>query len=138
MSEVTAQYLFNVVVISLFVNMGIALYGIFARPSMIKKLISLTILADTANVFAILVGYRRWVERVSPPVIMEFPVTEEVIEEFKALAVDPLPQALVLTAIVIGLAVTLFLAFLVLQLYRLYGTTDVRVIAKMRFRRWKA
>ena len=48
------------------------------------------------------------------------------------MSVDPLPQALVLTAIVIGLAVTLFLVFLTLQAYRLYKTTDVREIAKLR------
>ena len=48
----------SVIVVSLYVNLGIALYGIFARPSLVKKLLAITILSDTANAFAVLVGYR--------------------------------------------------------------------------------
>ncbi len=127
-------YLTGVVIISLFVNMGIALYGIFAKPSLIKKLIALTILSDTANVFAILVGYRRWPPGsiIKPPVLTELPPTPERIARFASTAVDPLPQAFVLTAIVIGLAVIIFLAVVIMQVYRTYGTTDVRLISKMR------
>ena len=127
-------YLTGIVVISLFVNMGISLYGMFAKPSLIKKLIALTILSDTANVFAILVGYRRWPSGsvVKPPVLTELPPTPERIVRFVSTAVDPLPQALVLTAIVIGLAVIIFLAVIIMQVYRTYGTTDVRLISKMR------
>jgi len=127
-------YLTGIVVISLFVNMGISLYGVFAKPSLIKKLIALTILSDTANVFAILVGYRRWPPGsvVRPPVLTELPPTPEKIARFASTAVDPLPQALVLTAIVIGLAVIIFLAVVIMQIYRTYGTTDVRIISKLR------
>ncbi len=127
-------YLTGIVVISLFVNMGISLYGIFAKPSLIKKLIALTILSDTANVFAILVGYRRWPPGsiVRPPVLTELPPTPEKIAKFASTAVDPLPQALVLTAIVIGLAVIIFLAVVIMQVYRTYGTTDVRLISRLR------
>jgi len=120
-----------VIVISLYVNLGIALYGIFARPSLVKKLIAITILSDTANAFAVLVGYR-WPREAlpRPPVIPELPVTRSVLEEYMQSAVDPLPQALVLTAIVIGLAVTLFIAFITIQYYRLYGTVDVRKVRR--------
>jgi multisubunit Na+/H+ antiporter MnhC subunit len=40
--------------------------------------------------------------------------------------VDPVPQALVLTAIVIGVAVQAFMMTLVLRLRRVYGTLDIR------------
>jgi multicomponent Na+:H+ antiporter subunit C len=46
--------------------------------------------------------------------------------------VDPLPQALVLTAVVIGLAVTLFLVFLGYILYTHYKTLDMREIKKLK------
>lgn len=120
-----------VIVLSLYVNLGIALYGIFARPSLVKKLIAVTILSDTANAFAVLVGYR-WPRGAlpRPPVIPRLPVTRGVLEEYAGSAVDPLPQALVLTAIVIGLAVTLFIAFIIIQYYRLYGTVDVRKVGR--------
>ncbi|MEM4786273.1 MAG: sodium:proton antiporter, partial [Desulfurococcaceae archaeon] len=57
---------------------------------------------------------------------------EIIQKEFIKRSVDPLPQALVLTAIVIGLAVTLFLVFLTLQIYRTYGTLDIREIRRLR------
>ena len=128
-------YLFNLLIMTLFANLAISLYGVLARPSLIKKVIALTILGDTANTFAIVVGYRMWPTPSSPPVppvVTRIPPSEEYMEWFAARAVDPLPQALVLTAIVIGLAVTLFLVFLTLQIYRLYRTTDVRKIAKLK------
>ncbi|MFZ6762040.1 sodium:proton antiporter [Pseudoroseomonas sp. WGS1072] len=43
-------------------------------------------------------------------------------------AANPLPQALVLTAIVIGFALVAFLAALVLRLYGRFGTLDSREI----------
>ncbi|MCC6033796.1 MAG: sodium:proton antiporter [Desulfurococcaceae archaeon] len=134
MSELNT-FLFNILLFSLFFNVGISLYGIFARPSLIKKIIALTIFSDTANVLAIAVGYRGWPSPSQPPIPPVITTTEPSIDDltwFARQAVDPLPQALVLTAIVIGLAVTLFLVFLTLQVYRLYGTTDVRRVARLR------
>jgi multisubunit Na+/H+ antiporter MnhC subunit len=46
--------------------------------------------------------------------------------------VDPLPQALVLTAIVIGLATTALLMAIIIRLYRKYGTFDIREIKNLR------
>ncbi len=117
----------SIIVVSLYVNLGIALYGIFARPSLVKKLLAITILSDTANAFAVLVGYR-WPRTGTPqpPVLMNTTNYNESIKYYVEHAVDPLPQALVLTAIVIGLAVTLFIAFIIIQYYRLHGTVNVR------------
>jgi multicomponent Na+:H+ antiporter subunit C len=85
------------------------------------------------NTFAIYLGYRTWVNGVNPrpPVLTSTP-TEKSISEFTAGAVDPLPQALVLTAVVIGLAVTLFLVFLGYILYTHYKTLDMREIKKLK------
>ena len=44
---------------------------------------------------------------------------------FAAGSVDPLPQALVLTSIVIGLGATMLLVAMVLRLHQRYGTLDV-------------
>ncbi len=129
-------YFLTLIITAMIVNIGLALYGIFFRPSLIKKIIALTILSDTANTFAIIIGYRRWVSPETPstpPVLVNYiNATNSTIKHFVARAVDPLPQALVLTAVVIGLAVTIFLVFLTLQLYRYYGTTDVREIRRLR------
>ncbi|MEM1532734.1 MAG: sodium:proton antiporter [Desulfurococcaceae archaeon] len=127
-------FLFTMCILSIIVNLGISLYGVLYKPSLIKKIISLTIFSDSANITAIIIGYVRWRNpgEIAPPVLLNLNPTLEDIEKFAKVAVDPLPQALVLTAIVIGLAVTLFLVFLTLQIYRFYGTTDVRRIAKLR------
>jgi len=125
-------YLFNVMVASIAVNTALSLYGIFARPSLVKKVIALSILGDSANVFAIAVGYRLAKPNPLPPEQMKPAQTQDIMALYLQRFTDPLPQALVLTAIVIGLAVTLFLALLTIQIYRLYGTTDVRKVAKLR------
>ena len=46
--------------------------------------------------------------------------------------VDPLPQAMVLTAIVIGLATTSMLMAIAIRLYRKYKTFDIREIKNLR------
>lgn len=130
--DILSNYLLSVVLASLFVNVAIAIYGVFFKPHYVKKVIALTILSDTANTFAIYLGYRRWTETGAPrPPVLPV-LEEEAIEEFVRRGVDPLPQALVLTAIVIGLAVTLFLIFLGHILYMHYGTLDMREIKRLR------
>jgi len=125
-------YLFNVMVASIAVNAALSLYGVFARPSLVKKVIGLSILGDSVNVFAIAVGHRLAKPNPLPPIQVEPAQTQSIMAVYLQRFTDPLPPALVLTAVVIGLAVTLFLAFLTIQIYRLYGTTDVRKIAKLR------
>jgi multicomponent Na+:H+ antiporter subunit C len=119
------RFLLTLTLYNLLVTAAISIYGIVARPSLAKKIISLTILGDSLNVLAIFIGFRVF---SIPPEL----VSKVELERFVGLAVDPLPQALVLTAIVIGLAVTLFLVFLALQVYRLYGTLDSRRIRELR------
>lgn len=126
-------YLLSVFLMSLFINVALSLYGLFYKPHYAKKVIALTILSDTANTFAIFIGYRRWAGNANPrpPVLVTEPSLHNILE-FSQRAVDPLPQALVLTAVVIGLAVTLFLIFLGYQLYIHYGTLDMREVKKLR------
>jgi len=132
-SEFIINYLLSLTVFSLIFNIVLSIYGLFFKPHYVKKIIALTIFSDTLNAFAIFIGYRRWINGVNPrpPVLVTEP-TQSAIEEFVGRAVDPLPQALVLTAVVIGLAVTLFLVFLGYQLYKHYGTLDMRDIRRLK------
>lgn len=123
------RFLIVLTLYNLLATAGISLYGIVARPSITKKIISLTILGDALNVLAIFIGFRAF---SIPPVLLEPDVDTNELLNFTYSAVDPLPQALVLTAVVIGLAVNLFLIFLALQVYRLYGTLDSRRIKELR------
>jgi len=117
--------------VALVVIIMISLYGIVRGASLTKKLIALTIFGDVANALIIYVGYRLG-EEVFVPVLPTLEPSPEDIAWFTSVAVDPVPQCLVITAIVINMAVTLFLAFLVIQAYRLYGTTVVEKIARLR------
>ena len=46
--------------------------------------------------------------------------------------VDPVPQALVLTSIVIGLAVTALFISIAIRIYEKYGTFDITKIKKLK------
>lgn len=120
------SFLLNYSLYALLLIMGISLYGVISKPHLTKKIISLTIFGDTINLFAIFIGYRL---NSTPP---ELDAPYEVAHNVISRSVDPLPQALVLTAIVIGLAITLFLIFLSLQVHRLYGTLDMRKVRELR------
>ncbi|MEM2024962.1 MAG: sodium:proton antiporter [Desulfurococcaceae archaeon] len=126
-------YLLSTTLSALLINTVISLYGIFFKPHYTKKVIALTILSDSVNTFAIYLGYRRWTSETSPrPPVLTSEPTPWAVFNFVRQAVDPLPQALVLTAIVIGLAVTLFLIFLGYIMYTHYKTLDMRDIRRLK------
>ena len=58
------------------------------------------------------------------------PAIPETTDNFRF--VDPLVQALVLTAIVIGLATTAFVLTLAYRIYEEYGTTDVSELRRLK------
>ncbi|MCS7110799.1 MAG: sodium:proton antiporter [Ignisphaera sp.] len=122
------------VILSLYLNIAICIYGVISKPNLVKKLISFTILQDSINAFLILMGYRLWRPGVilQPPVLLDWNPTSEALKQFLERAVDPLPQALVLTAIVIGLAVNIFLITVILYTYRHFGTVDMNEIGRLK------
>ena len=85
------------------------------RRSIMKLIIGLGLLGHAANLLIFTVGR---VTRSSPPVIGH--EAETLIPPFA----DPLPQALILTAIVIGFGVQAFAIVLVKRAYQTVGTDD--------------
>jgi Multisubunit Na+/H+ antiporter, MnhC subunit len=120
-------FAWSLVLIMLLTNTLLSIYGIIYRRSLTKKLIGLTILSDTANLAFILIGFR-FVQPAVPPVLTELSL--ENLEYLRQHAVDPLPQALVLTGIVISMAVNALIAFGIIQAYRITGSTDAKVVVK--------
>ncbi|MDQ1281434.1 MAG: multicomponent Na+:H+ antiporter subunit [Thermoproteota archaeon] len=111
----------------------ISLYGVFYKPHLTKKIISITIFGDAVNIFSAIVGFR-YIYPVAPPILLTENPTAQDLTNFLEVAVDPVPQALVLTAIVIGMAVVSFMVFLALNVFRIYHTLDTRKIAEQRKR----
>jgi len=110
---------------------AVGVYGVLGKRNIIKKVIALTIVGDTANTFAILLGFRASTN-VVPPILPTLNPSREMLRKFAGAAVDPVPQALVITAIVINLAITAFLLFLAVRVYSLYGTLDYGEVIRVR------
>jgi len=117
--------------ITLIATAVVGVYGVLAKRNIIKKVIALTIVGDTVNTFAILLGFRASTN-VVPPVLPTLNPSKEVLRRFAETAVDPVPQALVITAIVINLAITAFLLFLAIRIHSLYGTLDYGEVIRVR------
>jgi multisubunit Na+/H+ antiporter MnhC subunit len=99
----------------------VGLYGVITRRNLIKIAISLSIMEFSIFLILVLIGY---VEDGKAPIVnLQAPAETYV---------DPLPQAMVLTAIVIGLATTAMLMAIAIRLYRKYKTFDIREIKNLR------
>ncbi len=93
---------------------GAGVYMILAQ-NVVRIILGVALLAAAANILIFLSGR---LGSVSPPIIPEGAAT---LAEYAA---NPLPQALVLTAIVIGFALTAFAVALAVKAYRTLGTLD--------------
>ncbi|MEM4576535.1 MAG: sodium:proton antiporter [Candidatus Nezhaarchaeales archaeon] len=116
--------------LALIAIMAISLYGVVRGASLTKKLIALSIFGDVANVLIIYIGFRLGTPQ--PPILHVEAPTPTDIAWFASVAVDPVPQCLVVTAIVINMAITMLIAFLIIQVYRLYGTIMVKKITRLK------
>ena len=99
----------------------IGLYCVLRKRNIIKIIIGLGIIEYAVNLFFVLIGYRAGGRA---PILAK----DQVIFNM----VDPIPQALVLTAIVIGLATTALLVGIAIRIYEKYGTFDITKIRKLR------
>ena len=101
----------------------IGLYIILTKHNLIKVIIGLGILDTGVNLFLISVGY---ITKGTAPIFSRPGIDSEHM-------VDPVPQALVLTAIVIGVAVLALALSLAIRLYQHYGTLNLRKIKEQRW-----
>ncbi len=99
----------------------IGLYGVLRKRNIVKMIIGLGIIEYSMNLFFVLIGYRY---HGRAPIGSKY--------QHALNMVDPLPQALVLTSIVIGLAVTALIIAIAIRIYEKYGTFDITKIKKLR------
>jgi len=91
-------------------------FYLMLRRSLVKFIIGLALLSHGANLLIFTSG---GLVRGSPPVIPEGAT------ELPSACADPIPQALILTAIVIGFAVLAFGLVLFLRVYQAIGSDDI-------------
>lgn len=89
------------------------------RRSIVKLILGLALLGHAANLLIFTIG---GLDRIQPPLI---PAGAEGLATPTA---DPLPQALILTAIVIGFGVQAFAVVLLKRVYQTLGTDDLKQI----------
>ena len=99
----------------------LGLYCILRKRNLIKIIVGLIISEYAVNLFFVLLGYR--MEGRAPI----YSSDQEIVN-----MVDPLPQALVLTSIVIGLAVTALAVGIAIRIYEKYGTFDITEIKRLK------
>lgn len=104
-----------------FILFCIGLYCILRKRNIIKIIIGLAIVEYAVNLFFILIGYRT---QGRAPILAK---DQQILN-----MVDPLPQAVVLTTIVIGLAVTVLAVGLAVRIYEKYGTFDITKIRRLK------
>jgi multicomponent Na+:H+ antiporter subunit C len=99
----------------------IGLYCIVTKKNLLKIIVGLVIVEYAVNLFLVTLGYK-WGGHA--------PIINLAIPEW--IYVDPLPQALVLTSIVIGLAVLALVVAIAIRIYERYGTFDVTQIRRLK------
>jgi multisubunit Na+/H+ antiporter MnhC subunit len=96
---------------------ALGIYAIAASRDLIRALLGLALLEAGANLFLMAVGFR---PDAAAPIVP--------LDALPAM-VDPIPQAMILTTIVIGVGVLALGLALAVRLHERLGTLDTRAVA---------
>ncbi len=111
----------------------IGLYCAVVKKNMVKIVIGVLVMEYAVNIFLIMLGFRKG--GIAPIVIDDSKFITgagQVSEFFVNNSVDPLPQAIVLTSIVISLGSLALMIALCIRLYDKYGTFDITKIRRLK------
>ncbi len=104
----------------------IGLYGALTNCNILRIIVSFTVASTGVNLVMVSVGYMQG--RTAP-------ILDEAVPALDAATriIDPLPQALVLTAIVIGLGVTTLMLAYAYKLHEAKGTLDIAKFTELKW-----
>ncbi len=108
-----------------FFLLTVGLYALIAKRHIVKKILGVAIMEYAVNFFLILIGFKK--AGIAPILTKDMDIAT-----FIQTAVDPLPQALVLTSIVIGLGTLALMVSIAIRLYERYGTFDMHEINRLK------
>jgi len=109
---------FNIVEIFAVIMFFISFYGLITTKNAIKSIIFIVLMEASTIMFFLSFGYNRG--GMLPPI-------GENLQDLENVA-DPLPQALMITAIIIGLAITAINITMLITLFRKVKSRDWDVI----------
>lgn len=121
MGELWSRILQNYPYVFALALFAIGIYTILTHSNLFKKVIGINIMEGSTYILFIAAGNVRG--GVAPILDMGDPAL---------VYVHPLPQALMLTGIVVSVSVTALSLALIMKLYRFYGTVDAKEIMKIR------
>lgn len=101
------------------VLMMIGFYAMIGKRNLVKKLIGMNIFQTAIILLFISAGVKHGSKI---PIVNKYEVLEKGVDV--ATIVNPLPHVLMLTAIVVGIAVTGVALAILLRIYREYGTLE--------------
>ncbi len=104
----------------------LGLYAVCVKKNLIKIVLGLGIIDYGVNLLIVSIG---WNDKGTAPIYTMSDLANGVASRF---FVDPVPQALTLTSIVIGACVTAMAISLVIMIYRKYKTIDTNQIRRIR------
>ena len=104
----------------------IGLYGALTQNNILRMIVAFTIANTGVNLILVAIGYIHG--RTAPIIDKALPASEA-----SARMIDPLPQALVLTAIVIGVGITALMLAYAYKLYIIKGSLDISSIRELKW-----
>jgi multisubunit Na+/H+ antiporter MnhC subunit len=116
----TATALFNIPFLAVAALIGIALYIIIFKRNLIKLVMGIVILEAGVNLFLVSLGYR---QGGVAPIYTNAP---------EGVMVLPVPQALTLTSIVIGVSILALMLSMIVHTYRHTGDIDAEKSRRMK------
>lgn len=99
----------------------LGLYAVVLKRNLIKMIIGFCFMEYAVNLFFALAGFKHG---ALAPIITDTGMARDFV--------DPLPQALVLTSIVIGLATTALMLAFAMRIYEKYKTFDITEIRRLK------
>lgn len=99
----------------------IGLYGIATSRNLIHLIVCLSVAQSSTYILLLSIGYR---DGAGPPIFLQAPVGTP--------AVDPIVQALTLTDVVVGAAVTALLLAVAIRIHKRTGTLDPHALQPLR------
>jgi multicomponent Na+:H+ antiporter subunit C len=96
----------------------IGLYGALSNRNILRMIVAFTVANTGVNLVLVAVGY---MNGRTAPILNDAVAVAEAAQRI----IDPVPQALVLTAIVIGVGVTALMLAYAYRLFKTRGTLDI-------------
>ena len=109
-----------------FILILMGLYGALTNKNILRMIVSFSVANTGVNLVLVSVGY---IHGRTAPILTD----GVAVADAAARIIDPVPQALVLTAIVIGLGVTTLMLAYAYKLYEMKGTLDISKFSELKW-----